>query len=394
MRTRTALPLVTLLACIAANCHSATPQFVDATPSDNFKVYWLVKADTPPVIDGKPDDAVWQKARPLTGWGITNYGRQKGALGEIDFRALWDGTYLYVSAKCYHKRKPEDMEELKRQVSNLSQEIYSRECLEIHIDGNLDHATRFQSIVNALAEKWMCWNYDFGWGLLQNVDYGLDADWDVASSIGKDHWAVEVRYALSDIQVDPKVGTMFGINPCWFNWADSRENSDKYWWQFMTWSTHGDSHHDPRLYGRFILVEEEPKSLEEGLRLAFPDLEKRSVMIQTDKGYLVFRDGKRDLESYEVRVVGELKEAQEQLQKVSALLTGGKTTHLKSHFEKVLTESVESLTKVGKELAEKEGTLNLGQIQGYRNEIGKAAEQLDNAYWRVRQDILLTSLGD
>jgi len=385
---------VTLLLCIAANCHSATPQFVDATPSDNFKVYWLVKADTAPAIDGQPDEAVWKKAKPLTGWGITNYGRQKGALGEIDLRALWDDTYLYVSAKCYHKREPKDMEELKRQVSNLSQEIYSRECLEIHIDGNLDHATRFQSIVNPLAEKWMCWNYDFGWGLLQNVDYGLDADWDAAASIGKDHWAVEVRYALSDIQLDPKIGTMFGINPCWFNWADTRENSDKYWWQFMTWSTHGDSHHDPRLYGRFILVEEEPKSLVEGLRLAFPDLEKRSVMIQTDKGYLVFRDGKRNLESYDVRVVGELKEAKEQLTKVSALLAEGKTTHLKSHFEKTLKESQESLTKIEKELAEKKGSLNLGQIQGYRNEIGKAAEQLENAYWRVRQDILLTSLGE
>jgi hypothetical protein len=392
MKARILLLFAVFSGLFAGDGGAATPLFVDATPADNFKVYWLVRADSAPVIDGKPDEPVWQKAKPLDGWGITNYGRQKGTLGEIDFRALWDDSYLYVSAKCFHRRNPKDMEELKRQVSNLSAEIYSRECLEIHIDGNLDHATRFQSIVNPLSEKWMCWYYDFGWGLLENVDYGLDADWDVAASIEKDYWAVEVRYALSDIQVQPRVGTMFGINPCWFNWADTREEAPTYWWQFMTWSTHGDSHHDPRLYGRFILVKDEPKSLEEGLRLAFPDLDKRSVMIQTDQGYLVFRQGKQSLESYDVRVLNELKAAQTRLSEVSDALAKNKITHGKDYFEKLLKDSEESLSKTQKELLERKGALNLGQLQGNRNEVAKAFEQLDDLYWRVRQDALLTSL--
>jgi hypothetical protein len=160
----------------------------------------------------------------------------------------------------------------------------------------------------------------------------------------------------------------------------------------MTWSTHGDSHHDPRLYGRFILVKDEPKSLEEGLRLAFPDLDKRSVMIQTDQGYLVFRQGKQSLESYDVRVLNELKAAQTRLSEVSDALAKNKITHGKDYFEKLLKDSEESLSKTQKELLERKGALNLGQLQGNRNEVAKAFEQLDDLYWRVRQDALLTSL--
>ena len=77
---------------------------------------WVAKPKAPPVIDGKLDDAIWKEAEPLQGWGITDYGRQTGKLGDIDFRAAWDERYLYVGVRLYHNRKPEDMEALRRSL--------------------------------------------------------------------------------------------------------------------------------------------------------------------------------------------------------------------------------------------------------------------------------------
>ena len=387
------LVLVMLLICPAtAPVRAATPQFVDATPADSFKVHWLIRAETPPELDGKLNDRLWERARPLTDWGITNYGRQKGELGEIDLRAGWDENYLYIGARMYHRRSPEDMEEFQRKVQDRSKPIYARECLEIHIDGNLDHATRFQSIVNALGEKTMIWHYDFGWGLLRNNNYGLDADWKVAGRIDEESWTVEVRYGLADIQVEPRVGYMFGINPCWFNWADTRQAADHYWWQYLTWSTHGDSHHDPRLFGRFVLVEERPDSLREGLKLAFPDLKKRTVMIQTAEGFTVFREGKRETVKFEELIRREARDAREDVNRLEALFETGNTSRMGYVQKKVLPEQEEALKEVEKRLNSK-APLGPGELTALRKKLSEITGMVNKFYWRVKQDVLLTTLS-
>jgi|GEM_PF-6680185 hypothetical protein len=377
---------------ISAPVYAATPQFLDATAADNFKVYWCVKTANPPVIDGKMDEPVWNKAEPLTDWGITNYGRQKGSLGEIDFRALWDEENLYIGAKMYHRRKPEDMEELIRNVSDTTKDIYSRECLEIHIDGNLDHVTRFQTIVNPLSEKIMIWFYDFGWGLLRNDDYGLDADWDVKSSIEKDHWNVEIRIALRDIQVQPRCGYMFGINPCWFNWADTREDASNYWWQYVTWSTHNDSHHDPRLYGRFILVEKKPESIRDGLRLAFPDLGKRVITLQTTDGFISFAHGNETFESYADRVKTELASLKDKGEKCASLFAGNEKL-AQSVYKGQLDKIIEGIYGVEKEINEQK-EMSIGQLRAYRTKISELMKNTEDLFWRTKQHVLLLSLSN
>jgi len=386
------ISVLLLLAGAAATAPGATPKFVDATAADSFKLYWLVKAETPPVLDGKLDDKIWQEAEPLTDWGKCNYGRKVGKLGRIDFRAAWDRRYLYVAARAVHDRHPNDMKVLRRQVADVTKAIYARECLEIHIDGNLDHATRFQSIVNPLGEKWMCWYYDFGWGILQNVDYGLDADWDCAARINKNGWTVEVRYALADIQVRPRVGAMFGINPCWFNWADSRDGKgEKYWWQFVTWSTHGDSHHDPRLYGRFILVDKRPRDTEAGLRLALPDLDKRRVLVQTRDGFLVFDRGRKTRLSYLDKVRAEVASARNAWKRLSDLLARAPAAVKKGRSAKRLADHGGQCTAIEKELAAKT-SLTAAELKAYRGRLAKITEALDLAYWRAKQECLLTAL--
>lgn len=389
MKPRGTIAIVALTAFLAGTAGAQTPLFVDSTPSDNFKLYWLVKTDKPPTIDGTLDEPIWQQADPLQGWGTTDYGRQREKLGDIDFRACWDDTYLYIGARMYHRRDPKDMDELRRQVADVSKSIYSRECLEIHIDGKHDHATRFQSIVNPLGEKMMIWYYDFGWGILNNVDYGLDADWDSAARIEKDCWTVEVRYALADIQVQPKIGYMFGINPCWFNWADSRADlgpKRSYWWQFTTWSTHGAGHDNARLYGHFMLVDKKPEDMEKGLRLAYPDLDKRTVMIQTDRGYMVFRNGKKEEQSYDVRLRTEAQSARTAWQKLADLHAGRKIAP-GPNVKQMMAKNDEALKTIEQALA---GTQRLGpaEVGAHRQVLAGLSDELNDAFWRAKLDVL------
>jgi hypothetical protein len=405
MRTADRTTRATALAVLAGlwtalSAPAQAPLFVDATPQDNFKLYWLIRADAPPAIDGKLDDAVWRKAKPLRDWGTTNYGRTRQGMGEdfipgeIDFRAAWDETYLYIAARCYHRLHPNDVAELHRKIANVAEPIYARECLEIHIDGNLDHATRFQSIVNPLGEKMMIWHYDFGWGILQNTDYGMDADWDVAADIGQDSWTVEVRYALADIQIEPRVGAMFGMNPCWFDWADSRAgDGERYWWQYVTWSTHDDSHHDPRLYGRFILVDKEPATLEEGLRLAFPDLDKRSIMIQTDDGLLVMAQGKRTLRPYDAQARAETAAARALWNDVEALAGDNEAAGIGHFVQNVLPEQDAKLKEVEAALADAD-SLSRGAVAQARRSIAKIRRTLEDTKWRIKERVLLSGLAN
>jgi len=381
-----------MVMCLLSNyLNAAGPEFPDAAPSDNFKIYWCVKTEDPPVIDGKLDEPIWKEVEPLTDWGITNYGRQTGTIGEIDFRAVWDNKNLYIGARMYHKRKPEDMEEFIKNVSNTTKEIYSRECLEIHIDGNLDHHTRFQSIVNPLPEKMMIWHYDFGWGLLTDTDYGLNADWDVAGSIEKDHWTVEIRYSLKDIQIQPRVGYMFGINPCWFNWADSREDNKGYWWQFITWSTHGDSHHDPRLYGRFILVEKKPKNIVEGLKLAFPDLDKRTVTVQTPEGFISFVKGVEKIQTYAEKMEEELEILKNMGSKCVSLFSENEKYLRNTYLEKLFDENIKLIKDIEQDIRQQKG-FSIAKLREFRTKIQKVADDIDALYWRAKEHILLMSL--
>jgi hypothetical protein len=182
---------------------------------------------------------------------------------------------------------------------------------------------------------------------------------------------------------------MFGINPCWFNWADSREATSNYWWQFVTWSTPGDSHHDPRLYGHFLLVDQKPQDIEQGLRLAYPDLDKRTVMIQTDSGFLVFRNGRKEQQSYRDKVDAEVREAQARMKKLTDLFAGGQTPD--AYVKQQIETQGQAIQKIIEGLGEKKD-VGLGQLSATRQELGKVSQALDDLYWRTKQGLMLAAL--
>lgn len=368
-----------------------TPLFVSAEKSDNFKLLFIPKTSKPPLIDGYLNDDVWKKAVMIDDFGPCAYGARRYSFPKTEVRYLWDNDYLYVGITCYEDSE-ENMERHNLQVENKSEPIYSRDCVELHIDGNNDNATRFQIWFIDTEEKMIFWHYDFGWGILVNEDYGLSADWDYKAIRGKNFWQIEGKISLSDVQIKPKAGYIFGMNPCRFRFNKIEKRDDgfisKHVTQFLSWSTQGGDHHDPRKYGKCILVEKKPDSIEAGLKLAFPDLNKRKILIQTKYGFDVFDRGKHYKTTYPGKLKEELKPVNYLCEKLNSIINKDvikKYKYLTKQAEKYIQEN----TEIKKEINSLKN-VSVASFNDYRKKISHVSENINRIYWQMKRILLLS----
>lgn len=384
--------LVCSLATTVALAQGPTPKFIDASGADNFKVHFITQAKAPPALDGRLDDACWKQAEPITDFGHCEYGARRFPFPKTEIRYLWDDTYLYIGITCYEDT-PANLDRHNRDTNDKSKWIFERDCMELHINGNNDNATRFQTWFIDTGEKQIYWHYDFGWGILVNESYGLAADWDYTSTRGPDYWQIEARMALAHIQVEPRIGYIFGMNPCRFRFDKSgvRDDGQPYdhVTQFLTWSTQGGDHHDVRLYGKCILVAEPPASVAAGLQLAFPDLDKRTVMVQTGTGFDVLDHGKAYQQSYLERARTELAAAQAVAARFrETLAIQAPPTVGQKHYETYAKPHMEKLAAMATGLAGKQ-QLTVAELNTTRKELDEISAAIDGFNWDAQRALLL-----
>lgn len=291
---------------LAAVSIAAAAQAADKT-TDSFKLHFVEKATAPVVIDGKMDEADWKRAVPLTEFGCTTVSIDtRWKTPRTEFRCLWDDKYFYVLATCWEDT-PENMKRFNDARNDRRRNFIWRDNVELHLDGNNDRHTKFQIWLNPTDEKEIIWYYDFGWGILADSNYGLNSDWDKAYTIGKDYWQVEARFALTHLEMKAKVGYIFGMEPArirlWKTWypkpgSGLPPDSTREAMAVLGWSTQGQTHHNAELYGKCVLVEKTPKNPVDGLRLAYPDLDRRTIYVQTDSEYVVVDHGRESRLSY------------------------------------------------------------------------------------------------
>jgi hypothetical protein len=81
-------------------CGFAAPLFAD----DKFipPEYTIARADTPPTIDGKLDDPIWQNAKPIDEFVFPWH--TAGEKEPTSARLLWDDECLYIGHVCKDKQ--------------------------------------------------------------------------------------------------------------------------------------------------------------------------------------------------------------------------------------------------------------------------------------------------
>ena len=156
----------------------------------------------PPVIDGRLDEAVWAKARPIEGLVQDEPVEGMRSSERTEVRLLVDDAALYVGARLFDSRPEAIVARLDRRDGGTSNDSFT-----LFLDPMRDGRTGVYFGVSASGTQ-----YD---GTMSNDDWRDDTwnpVWDSEVSRDGTGWAVEMRIPLSQLRFHAASGRRWGIN--------------------------------------------------------------------------------------------------------------------------------------------------------------------------------------
>jgi len=201
-----------------------------AADSLPINVYPCPRADAAPALDGKLDDAAWQKA-PLVS-GFRHFGKDVLVPVQTSFRLLWDDKCLYLGVRC---DEPEMAKLSPIKFAHDEHAVFGNETIEFFLDPNHTHDVYYQLAFNCAGSL-----YD---GEREATFWNSDAQ--VKSFLGSDFWSVEVAVPWGPLSAKPAVGKVVGFNVC-----RDRNVGDKTW---SNWAQVQGGFHDPDRFAHLVL---------------------------------------------------------------------------------------------------------------------------------------------
>ncbi len=161
-----------------------------------------VRTDTPPVIDGKLDDACWSQANVAT--DFTDYRIEQPAKEQTFVRVLYDDENLYISFECVEP-DPNSIVAVERKYD---QSLREEDYVTARFDTFHDHRCAYTFGVNTLGTR-----YDARIGLFDYFDDDTwGCDWSVACTVEKDRWFAEMAIPIGNMLFDRKDAVTWGLN--------------------------------------------------------------------------------------------------------------------------------------------------------------------------------------
>lgn len=204
--------------------------------ADSGAEYTIIKATTPPKIDGKLDDVIWKFVEPAK-IGLKNAFGVKATKESLAY-AVYDDKAIYVA---FH-RLDKDVKSIKATVGNRDGNVWEDDEFELFLDVDHDHVTYWQICLNSLNTIWDCYNSGAG------CNGGDNLNWETATSVGATQdWFAEIKVTLSELGVKtpPKVGDVWGVNFAGHVISGVID-------EWVTWSDIGPSFHVPKGFGNMI----------------------------------------------------------------------------------------------------------------------------------------------
>jgi hypothetical protein len=159
------------------------------------------RAETPPVIDGKDRDEVWQSAPPVTAFTQWQPTEGKKPRFPTEAKVAYDAAHLYVFVRAFDPHPDSIIKLLERRDSFTSSDM-----VWLFIDSYHDRRTGYEFGVNAAGVKIDQAIYDDG-----NEDNAWDAVWDVATTVDSLGWTAEFRIPLSQMRYGADRDHVFGF---------------------------------------------------------------------------------------------------------------------------------------------------------------------------------------
>ncbi|MFN8651869.1 MAG: DUF5916 domain-containing protein [Gemmatimonadales bacterium] len=191
-----------LLALQATQLASATPAMshVDPLPA-GMSALAAVRAEFPPVLDGKDDDPVWAVTPLITAFREVRPREDGEPRQRTSARIAYDARNLYVFVRAYDTA-PDSIIKLlaRRDADNPSDQII------VMVDSYHDRRTGYEFVVNPVGVKMDVAIYDDG-----NEDPAWDGVWDAATRVDSLGWTAEYRIPLSQLRYPAGATRNFGI---------------------------------------------------------------------------------------------------------------------------------------------------------------------------------------
>lgn len=175
-----------------------------------------VRAQRPPVIDGRGDDAVWTTAQVIDDFRTFDPVDNGDPRFRTEARVAYDEHDLYVLIHAYDPH-PDSIVSLLSRRDDKTQS----DQLKIMIDAYRDGRTGVEFAVNPAGVK-----RDYQILNDNEEDESWDAVWDVATRIDSLGWVAEFRIPLSQLRYTARDVNTFGFGI----WRDVARYNERYAW--------------------------------------------------------------------------------------------------------------------------------------------------------------------
>jgi len=150
-----------------------------------------VRVQTPPLIDGRLDDAAWTQATPVG--RFTQRDPVEGAPGseQTEVWIAYDHEAIYIAARLH------DSIPVTTRLGRRDMSVTGSDWLRVSLDSLHDRRTAFRFDVNPSGVRRDA--VLAGGSTSGDGDLAWDGVWDAATSIDQDGWTVEMRIPFSQL---------------------------------------------------------------------------------------------------------------------------------------------------------------------------------------------------
>ena len=161
-----------------------------------------VRTDTPPVIDGELDDAVWEKAPLLTDFVDTRLDKVALPEHQTFARVLYDDEYIYIGVEMM--QDPETIIATVRKYDRFV--LRFEDYIQVGFDTFFSRKEAYLFLVSPLGVRWDARDSVFG----RNESW--DADWEAKTTIKEDRWIAEMRIPIGVMHHNRADDVTWGFN--------------------------------------------------------------------------------------------------------------------------------------------------------------------------------------
>lgn len=152
-----------------------------------------LRIHAPVVLDGKLDEAAWQKAQPIARFFETWPAALVPAPEQTEVRLLYDKQYLYVGLRMYLKNPAK----LRKPFVRRDKVNFTQDYVQIYLDPQGTRRGSYLFRVNARGTRTDGYQNE----AQESETLDPDWDWDVVSHIDAQGWTAEMRIPLSTLRI-------------------------------------------------------------------------------------------------------------------------------------------------------------------------------------------------